>query len=71
MNIGGQKKNCSKCDYVVNDALHMKRNMRDEHNIKTDSTSPPPKKQKKSDNKIVEEPMDTESDTVTEWEWEF
>ena len=24
MNFGRQKKNCSKCDYVVNDALPMK-----------------------------------------------
>ena len=45
--------------------------MRDEHNIKTDSTSPPPKKQKKSDSKIVEEPMDTESDTVNDLSGSF
>ena len=39
--------------------------------MKTDSTSPPPKKLKKSDNKIVDEPMDTESDTVNDLSGSF
>jgi hypothetical protein len=37
---------CNQCDFAINESVDMKRHMRDIHLVKTDSTSPPPKKKK-------------------------
>ena len=37
---------CNQCDFTINESVDMKRHMRDIHLVKTDSTSPPPKKKK-------------------------
>ena len=44
--------------------MRSKRHMRDEHNIKTDSTSPPLMKKRRSVTEIVHEPMDIENEIV-------
>ena len=53
---------CPKCDFSVNNYIILRRHMRDEHDLKTVSTSPPPKK-RKPDLEIADEdePMDTET----------
>ena len=40
--------NCDQCDYKTNDELMFKRHMRDFHDMNTVSTSPPPKRKRKS-----------------------
>ena len=54
------KKKCTKCEFVFIDPQSMKRHMRDEHSIKTDSTSPPHKKPKKKENNDPVESMEIE-----------
>ena len=64
--ISGLRKNCTKCKYVSNDAITLKRHMCDEHNITTNSISPPHKKLKKSKSDISEESMEIESRGVVD-----
>ena len=53
---------CNQCDFIMNESSNMKRHMRDAHEVKTDSTSPPPKKKKP----ILEELNDNIEDMDTE-----
>ena len=52
------RKTCTQCKYVGSDAIGMKRHMRDEHNIKKDSISPPHKKQKQAEVGTIAEAME-------------
>ena len=54
------KKKCTKCEYIFNDIQSMKRHMRDEHNTKSESTSPPHKKLKKKENEAPVDSMEIE-----------
>ena len=53
---------CCKCHYEADNKICLKKHMRDEHNIKTDSTSPPLKKKRQSVSEFVQEPMDVENE---------
>ena len=55
---------CCKCDYEADDKMRLKKHMRDEHNKKTDSTSPPLKKKRQSVSEIVHKHMDIENEIV-------
>ena len=49
---------CSKCEHKANNLMNLKRHMRDKHDLTTQSTSPPSKKQRKQNNVMKDEPMD-------------
>ena len=63
-NRGEIKKSCTQCKYVGKDTLSLKRHLRDEHNIKKDSISPPHKKQKKEETGKIEEAIEIKSTGV-------
>ena len=44
--IKGSKNKCEKCEFAINESSKMKKHMRDERLIRTDSTSPPTMKKK-------------------------
>ena len=60
-----KRMNCSKCDFETRESLVMRRHMRDEHEAGTVSTSPPPKKKRKSPVES-EENGDTQSMEIEE-----
>ena len=52
--------NCEQCDFKSKDRLQLKRHMRDEHEQSTASTSPPPKRKRKTPVKGVDSVEDME-----------
>ena len=52
---------CGQCEFKANNSFLMKRHMRDKHDIKTQSTSPPSKKLKRQEKEVSAEPMDIDN----------
>ena len=52
---------CDLCEFKANNPFLMKRHIRDKHDIKTQSTSPPCKKQKRQEKDVSVEPMDVDN----------
>ena len=60
---GGKNSQCDLCEFKDNESMSMRRHMRDQHDIFTGSTSPPPKRKKKVSIDGVES-MDVEEEEV-------
>ena len=56
-------KPCSQCDFKANSLQEMKRHMRDSHDVKTESTSPPNKKKRKQ-NQEEEVDLDINDESI-------
>ena len=65
--IKGSKNKCEKCEFAINESSKMKKHMRDEHLIRTDSTSSPTMKKKSISEELDEqiEMMEEESDNLS------
>ena len=57
-----RNRKCSDCDFEGKDETNMKRHKRDQHEILTVSTSPPPKKKKNAQITDIDEEMEMEID---------
>ena len=52
---------CEQCNYTAKNSLDMKRHMRDNHEVLTSSTSPPPKRKRKQEPSDLTEEMEIDS----------
>ena len=68
---GEGRNKCSKCEFIEKDSKLMKRHIRDVHGLKTESTSPPPKKWRISVEETIQEPMETEEEQIKDLSLDF